>query len=162
MQAETPRFNAEKGAKGIFNRIPVDAGGERDEALVFAVSSVIREITDSYYDGGSVVREVTTARGVYSICGSVVRTADLSQPVVVVHARGAAPAFLAEDEIREEFGLTRKEASVALLLAQQKSNEEIAHSLCISSHTARHHTQNILTKLHVASRTEVGALLTQR
>jgi DNA-binding NarL/FixJ family response regulator len=55
------------------------------------------------------------------------------------------------------FGLTRREEQVALLLARGKSNVAIARELHISVHTARHHTQRILTKLAVHSRGEAGA-----
>jgi DNA-binding NarL/FixJ family response regulator len=55
------------------------------------------------------------------------------------------------------FGFTRREEQVALLLAEGKSNQAIARELDISVHTARHHTQRILTKLEVHSRGEAGA-----
>jgi DNA-binding NarL/FixJ family response regulator len=49
-------------------------------------------------------------------------------------------------------GLTRREAQVARLLARGRSNQAIAQELNISAHTARHHTQRILSKLEVHSR----------
>lgn len=57
----------------------------------------------------------------------------------------------------EQYGLTRREIQVAVLLAQGRSNEAIAQELKISAHTARHHTQRILSKLEVHSRGEAGA-----
>jgi DNA-binding NarL/FixJ family response regulator len=57
----------------------------------------------------------------------------------------------------ERFGLTRREVQVAQLLAQGRSNQAIAGELKISAHTARHHTQSILSKLEVHSRGEAGA-----
>ncbi|MFL5404163.1 MAG: response regulator transcription factor [Gemmatimonadales bacterium] len=59
--------------------------------------------------------------------------------------------------LERQYRLTAREIEVALLLAQGRSNEAIAKVLRISSHTARHHTQRILTKLHVHSRSEAGA-----
>jgi DNA-binding CsgD family transcriptional regulator len=55
------------------------------------------------------------------------------------------------------YGLTARELEVAVLLAQGCSNASIADALQISAHTARHHTQRILAKLGVHSRSEAGA-----
>ena len=62
-----------------------------------------------------------------------------------------------QDKVMEQFGLTRREAQVASLLSQGRSNQAIARELNISEHTARHHTQRILAKLEVHSRGEAGA-----
>jgi DNA-binding NarL/FixJ family response regulator len=59
--------------------------------------------------------------------------------------------------LAERYGLTRREAQVARLLARGRSNQAIARDLNISAHTARHHTQRILAKLEVHSRGEAGA-----
>jgi DNA-binding NarL/FixJ family response regulator len=61
------------------------------------------------------------------------------------------------DILRRHYGLTRREAQVAVLLAQGRSNSAIAKELRISAHTARHHTQRVLSKLEVHSRGEAGA-----
>lgn len=53
------------------------------------------------------------------------------------------------------FGLTRRELEVAQLLRLRRSNSELATTLGISEHTARHHTQSVLSKLGVHSRTQV-------
>lgn len=57
------------------------------------------------------------------------------------------------------FGLTQAEASVALLLARGMSNRDIAQTLAVSTHTARHHTENVLVKLHVHTRAAVGSVV---
>jgi len=61
--------------------------------------------------------------------------------------------------LSKQFGLTRREAEVAELLSQGRCNQAIARELNISEHTARHHTQRILSKLEVHSRGEAGAKL---
>ena len=53
--------------------------------------------------------------------------------------------------------LTRREREVAALLAEGLSNSELARRLYISPRTAAVHVSNILTKLGMASRTEVAA-----
>jgi DNA-binding CsgD family transcriptional regulator len=62
-------------------------------------------------------------------------------------------------EIRERFGLSGQEARIARMLAEGRSNAEIAAELFISPHTARNHTRRVLEKLLVRSRAQVGARL---
>lgn len=65
-----------------------------------------------------------------------------------------------EDELREVFRLTPREARVAMLLAARRTNREIAAALGVSEHTARRHTEKVLLKLDVHRRYDVrGALL---
>jgi DNA-binding NarL/FixJ family response regulator len=61
--------------------------------------------------------------------------------------------------IATRYGLTPREAEVALLLAAGRGNAAIASKLRISPHTARHHTQHVLAKLGVHSRSAAGARL---
>jgi DNA-binding NarL/FixJ family response regulator len=61
--------------------------------------------------------------------------------------------------LRLRYGLTWREAQVAILLVEGRPNSEIAEELKISPHTARHHTQRILSKLCVHSRAAAGAKL---
>jgi DNA-binding NarL/FixJ family response regulator len=76
------------------------------------------------------------------------------QRVLGLPAGGVRPS---QNGVTERYGLTRREAQVARLLAQGRSNQAIARELNISAHTARHHTQRILSKLEVHSRGEAGA-----
>ncbi|MFB4298207.1 AAA family ATPase [Actinomadura sp. NTSP31] len=55
-------------------------------------------------------------------------------------------------------GLTRRETEVLRLVADGRSNRQIAEALFISVRTAGVHVSNILAKLQVASRTEAAAL----
>jgi NarL family two-component system response regulator LiaR len=52
--------------------------------------------------------------------------------------------------------LTGRELDVLRLLAQGKSNREIAEDLVLAEMTVRSHVSNILGKLHVASRTQAA------
>jgi len=54
--------------------------------------------------------------------------------------------------VRNRFGLTSREARVALHLTRRRSNAEIARALRISPHTARRHTEKVMNKLNVHSR----------
>ena len=57
------------------------------------------------------------------------------------------------------FGLTKREAQIARLLARRASNREIAEQLDVSPHTVRHHVENIFAKLGVHSRRSIVAQL---
>ena len=52
--------------------------------------------------------------------------------------------------------LTQREVEVLRLVAQGHSNQEIANELTISDATVRTHVSNILSKLHLASRTQAA------
>ena len=84
--------------------------------------------------------------------------ADAGAPVLVIADRDPAP-LVALEEVQEQFNLTPREAEVARLLARRKTNKEIAEALCISPHTARHHTEAVLDKLDIYSRRKVAARL---
>jgi DNA-binding CsgD family transcriptional regulator len=86
-------------------------------------------------------------------------TPDLVQvgAAALILIKPARTPVASADELQERFQLTRRQAEVAQLLAQRKTNPEIAHALCISPHTARHHTEAVLSKLGISSRREVRA-----
>jgi NarL family two-component system response regulator LiaR len=52
--------------------------------------------------------------------------------------------------------LTEREVEVLRLVAQGRSNQDIADELVISEATVRTHVSNILSKLHLASRTQAA------
>jgi DNA-binding NarL/FixJ family response regulator len=53
--------------------------------------------------------------------------------------------------------LTKREIQVLKLVANGKNNQEIAEELVISISTAKAHVSNILSKLHLADRTQAAA-----
>lgn len=64
-----------------------------------------------------------------------------------------------EKKLMQAFGLTEQQARVASLLAQRRTNREVAQELVISPHTARRHTEQVLAKLDVSSRFEVETVV---
>lgn len=79
--------------------------------------------------------------------------------MVLMTVQPADSVAVPDPVLREHLGLTRKEVDVVRLLAEGRSNAAIATALCISPHTARHHTERIMAKLGVRSRAEVGPRL---
>ncbi len=66
---------------------------------------------------------------------------------------------MASEERRPSYpdGLTEREVEVLRLLAQGKSNQQIAAELDISLHTAGHHVGSILSKVGAVNRTEAAS-----
>lgn len=83
----------------------------------------------------------------------------LTERHIVQEEDGTIAARLWQGNLQEQYGLTPREIEVAALLAGGRGNTAIASALGISPHTARHHTQHVLAKLGVHSRSEAGALL---
>jgi len=66
------------------------------------------------------------------------------------------------DEIRFRFGLTERQAQVALLMAERRTHKEIAKELGIKPNTARRHCQRVLEKLSVHNRHDVAQAMNWR
>lgn len=85
-----------------------------------------------------------------------------SDPSVLVTAERAAPLPPIAGVVQAT-SLTSRQAEVALLIAEGRSDQEIADRLFISVHTARRHSAAVLKGLDVPSRAGVAlALLTRR
>jgi DNA-binding CsgD family transcriptional regulator len=63
------------------------------------------------------------------------------------------------ETLQGRYFLSRREVRIAELLAEGYSNAAIAAELHLSPHTVRHHTQSVLQKLGLCSRSQVGSLL---
>ena len=131
---------------------------DEDEALVFAASSILREMSRKGVERA--FRQVISNGYRYRLEGHRLQTAiDVTGPIVLVFVEPAPRELPNEAELRERFGLTRKEARVARLIADGFSNEDVAEGMSISSHTARHHTEKVLAKLGVRTRAHVRDVL---
>lgn len=72
--------------------------------------------------------------------------------LISVAARGVRAALPSADAIRQAFGLTRREAEVALLVAEGHGNDQVAERLFVSPHTVRHHVESAMAKLGLTGR----------
>lgn len=61
-----------------------------------------------------------------------------------------------EGDSQVEHSLSEREMDVLRLIAQGLTNQEIANKLFLSEWTVRTHVRNILTKLHLANRTQAA------
>ena len=80
---------------------------------------------------------------------------------VTLHPRVAARIIqelhgTKRDEINPFTELTNREMEVLKLIANGLSNSEIAGQLVITEHTVKGHVSNILSKLHLADRTQAA------
>jgi len=89
-------------------------------------------------------------------------TIDDSRPgvevVVVAIERDTSP-FPPASALQKRFRLTRREAQVALLVAERRSTQEIAEMLFVTRHTVRRHIEKVMLKLGVSRRTDVRHVL---
>lgn len=74
---------------------------------------------------------------------------DITRKLMEKVARPAVPEIQVED-------LTDRELEVTQLVAQGRSNHEIAQELVISEKTVKSHVSNILSKLHLDDRTQLA------
>lgn len=105
---------------------------------------------------------VHTTAGRYRLRGTF--TEEFSQQgralvFVALEVAGSSPP--SSDRIRQRFGLTCREAEVAVLLGTGRTNREIARLLGFSEHTARRHTERVLNKLDVPCRARIAPRLAQ-
>lgn len=85
---------------------------------------------------------------------------------VTLHPRVAARIIKelhsARDEVNPFSALTSREMEVLKQIANGLNNNEIARQLVISEHTVKGHVSNILSKLHLADRTQAAVYAWQK
>lgn len=106
----------------------------------------------------SVEVEVETLTGRYRMRATMLleKIKEISNRAVLVTIERAQATLPSRDALMKRFGMTSREADVALMLSRGARNAAIATELHISPHTARHHTENVLGKLGVHARAEVA------
>lgn len=116
-------------------------------------------ITSSSPPDGFVKGELNVGRGRAEVYASLPDAGGGRPATVVVVIAPPDPPPPGRSELRRRFGLTPREAEVALLLAARRSNKEIARDLSIAQKTAGRHTESVLAKLRTSSRRDVARVL---
>ncbi len=108
----------------------------------------------------SVLRAVGRPAEVGPLVRAARRTAERlgAQPLLAELRRGGAPVPRQPAQPVRDTALTSREAEVLALVAQGRSNGEIARRLFISVKTVSVHVSNILAKLGASGRTEAAAI----
>jgi DNA-binding CsgD family transcriptional regulator/tetratricopeptide (TPR) repeat protein len=97
------------------------------------------------------------ARPLVAEVESLARRARIDLPEAAGGDAEAEPAA-GQPAVTDELGLTPREREVLALVADGRTNRQIAEALFISAKTASVHVSNILAKLGVASRVEAAAV----
>jgi DNA-binding CsgD family transcriptional regulator len=121
----------------------------------------LRSVSRTAFDSGAhepMEVEVATQAGWYRMRATLLlqKIREISNRTVMVTIERAEANLPSRDFLMRRFGMTSREADVALRLARGARNAAIASELHISPHTARHHTENVLAKLNVHARGEVA------
>lgn len=83
----------------------------------------------------------------------------LAASAVVIVERASKPAQVDLDQVGKDLQLTPRESQILSLLLARYSNAEIARTLGVSSHTARHHIERVCRKAHVSGRSGLRSTL---
>ncbi len=152
MDVRMPRLSGIEATRQIRSALPAT------EVLMLTVSDEEEDLYESVKAGanGYLLKEIAIEE-----IGAMVRA--------IVHHQGVISPFMTS-KLLAEFralakradegvelappGLTEREMQVLRLMAQSKSNKEIAKDLFISENTVKNHVRNILEKLHLHSRME--------
>lgn len=88
-------------------------------------------------------------------------TDDIADPgaLIGVQIRRQEPMVLRLSQAMQRLSLSPQQREVGLLLAQGKSNPEIAGALGVSLNTANYHVKQLFAKLNTHERTEVAPKL---
>lgn len=105
-------------------------------------------------------RSVVGCCGMYRLQGSCLGAYLFGSPgMILVTVEAPSEDPLSPEVLRRRWQLSKRQAVVAQLLAKGRTNEEVSTALTISPHTARRHTEQIMTKLGARTRAEVASLL---
>ena len=152
MDVRMPRVGGIEAARHDRRLLPAT------KVLMLTVSDEEEDLYESVKAGanGYLLKEIAIEE-VAETVRAVVQGQSLVSPSMTSKLLAEFNALAREASEREELpppGLTDREMQVLRLMAQSKSNKDIAAALFISENTVKNHVRNILEKLHLHSRME--------
>lgn len=145
--------------------MPVMNGLDLCKAIKEAYPSVKVMIFSTYTDKESVLDALRSKADAYctketsfekliSVIHTVMEGAIWLDPMIAsyVHSFITNP----DKEVKEDFNLSERELEILALLAEGKSNKQIADQLFITINTSKAHVCNIMKKLSAQSRTDAA------
>ena len=145
------------------SRMPLKSGVEAAEEIR-QTSSAARIVMLTAFDGDEDIHKALRA----GAQGYILKNATGEQLIPALRAVAAGKDWIPAEVAnrlakRKEYEpLTPRELEVLHELAKGLANKQIADVMNISQHTAKGYLKNILTKLHVADRTEAVTVAIQR
>lgn len=109
--------------------------------------------------GSHLRRVIKTAKATYRVSATRLNHGTSSRDTLILLVECSADREFPAVALRERHGLTAREVEVARLLCEGSTNDAVARALSISAATARHHTENVMLKLHIHSRAQVAAAI---
>jgi DNA-binding NarL/FixJ family response regulator len=163
LDLEMPELNGVEALRRV--RAARDEAAAPPHVIVFTAFDTDDRIVAALQAGASGYLLKGTPRDeLFNAIRVVSQGGSLLQPVVAskflrhVRAQSRAP----DSEPRPPDALTERELEVLRLLAQGKSNKEIAAALTITERTVKFHVSAILGKLGASNRTEAARIAAQQ
>lgn len=147
MDMVMPIMTGAEATKAIIQQWP--------EAKIIVVTSFLDD--DKVYPAleagaASYILKTSNAKRIAQAIRDTVQGQTVLEPEVTVKMMAKMRSGGSDQPLHEE--LTQRELETLLLLAQGKSNQEIADELFISLKTVKTHVSNVLSKLEVQDRTQ--------
>ena len=152
MDVRMPRLSGIEATRHIRRAVPAA------EVLMLTVSDDEEDLYESVKAGanGYLLKEMAVEE-IAETVRAIVQHQALVRPSMTSKLLAEFRSLARRASEREELvppGLTDREMQVLRLMAQSRSNKDIAAALFISENTVKNHVRNILEKLHLHSRME--------
>jgi predicted ATPase/DNA-binding CsgD family transcriptional regulator len=132
----------------------------RAHPLLWQIHAALARLYKHLKRGADTEREMAAAREIIHTLGATIHGAALRETftrAALERLPKEKPVSPHRTEKNQFGGLTAREREVGALIAQGKSNRQIAGELVLSERTVENHIGNILSKLGFDSRTQIAA-----